>query len=61
MRQTLKITKKVSNLQYIGKDSGGKLFRIDSTVQVRVGQTVRTSNGRVTGVVRSEVMTIYNV
>lgn len=61
MRQILKITKKISNLQYIGEDSNKKSFRIDSTVDVRKGQTVRTSNGRITGVVRSETMTIFNI
>lgn len=61
MRQTLVIHKKISDIQYIGKDTGGKLFRIDSTVKVRKGQTVRVSNGRVTGVIRSEMVTVYNV
>lgn len=61
MKQILKITRKISDLQYVGVDSSGKSYRVESTVVVRVGQTVRVSNGRITGVIRAETITVYNI
>lgn len=62
MRQTLKIVNKISALQYLARDTTtGRTYKVDSSVPVRVGHTVRTNNLSVTGVVRSEVVKIYNV
>ncbi len=61
MKQILKIVEKISNLQYIGQDNSKKNYSIESTVPVRKGQTVLARGGRVTGVIRAETITIYNV
>ena len=61
MSKTLTIVEKLSSSQYIGRDQLGKSYRIDSTITVRKGATVRTLNGRVTGVVRAETQTVYEI
>lgn len=61
MSQTLSIIEVISSSQYVGRDSSGKTYRLDSTVVVRKGQTVRAKNGRITGVIRAETPTIYEV
>lgn len=61
MKRVLKITSKISELQYVGKNTAGKKFKMESTVPVREGQTVLATNNRITGVIRAETMTTYNV
>jgi hypothetical protein len=61
MKQILKIVDKISSIQYVGEDSTKKTYKIESTVPVRKGQTVLASGGRITGVIRAETLTVYNV
>jgi len=61
MKQILKVTKFVSNNEYIGTDSVGKSHQITTDKKLRSGQSVLLKNGIVIGVVQTTTPDVYEV
>jgi len=61
MKKVYEVVKRLSQYELIGKDYLGRERRIQSNVNVNIGDTVITSNGIVIGLTKKETQQIFGV
>lgn len=61
MKQVLTVTKKISGVKLMGRDSLGRTYPINTDKQLPLGTTVLVSNGALIGTVKKQQPKVYEV